>query len=204
MDFMFLQATGLGLQSVCEFALMIGADPNTYGWTGHGSSVVHHAIMEDDVAALRSLLRGGADLHCEDEKGVSPLLLAVTMERFAIVDLLVQYGASLDTLGCKELEMAALSHVSLWPLQLLFEKLGTMELRGELLHQAVRQGYVDLVRLLIQPGADLEIRNMWGETGSPCCHEQGSRSYDGALNLMRGRFGGLQQARLYAATSGCL
>lgn len=105
-ELMLLQATGLGLRSLCEFALKLGANPNISGWASARSSVLHQAVSENDVPALRSLLQAGADVNRKSAEGLTPLLLAARLKTVSIVDLLIESGATFDTPGCEALQWA--------------------------------------------------------------------------------------------------
>lgn len=111
-----------------------GADPN--GRTKY-TTLLHTAIVLQQTAIVRLLLKGGADAQCPDTEGLYPLHIAASKGSTGIANALVQAGALLEQTtpeGSTALDLAAASN------------------------------YAATARALVQAGADLEHANADGNT----------------------------------------
>ena len=59
-----------------------------------GTTPLHWAVHESDLASVQLLLKAGAKAQTADRYGVTPLSLACTNGNAAIVDALLQAGAN--------------------------------------------------------------------------------------------------------------
>jgi hypothetical protein len=63
-----------------------------------GQTALHLAVLQDDVEMVRLLLDNGADFDVEDgQMTMAPLLTAAQRGQSDMVDLLIRYGANLDS-----------------------------------------------------------------------------------------------------------
>ena len=108
------------------------------------------AAERGDATAAAVAIRAGADLETRDERGRTPLLLAVTEDRLEVARLLVYLGADPDALDDQ--------HDTPW------------------LVTGVT-GSVDLLEVLIPAGPDLTIRNRFGGTSLIPASERGHVAY---------------------------
>jgi uncharacterized protein len=103
-----------------------------------------------DATAAALAIRAGASLETRDDKGRTPLLLAVTEDRLAVARLLVYLGADPDALDDQ--------HDTPW------------------LVTGVT-GSVDMLEVLLPAGPDLTIRNRFGGTSLIPASERGHVAY---------------------------
>jgi uncharacterized protein len=108
------------------------------------------AAQRGDATAAALAVRAGANLETRDQRGRTPLLLAVTEERLAVARLLVHLGANPDALDDQ--------HDTPW------------------LVTGVT-GSVDMLEVLLPAGPDLKIRNRFGGTSLIPASERGHGAY---------------------------
>jgi ankyrin repeat protein len=108
------------------------------------------AAQRGDATAAALAVRAGANLETRDQRGRTPLLLAVTEDRLAVARLLVHVGASPDALDDQ--------HDTPW------------------LVTGVT-GSVDMLEVLLPAGPDLKIRNRFGGTSLIPASERGHVAY---------------------------
>jgi ankyrin repeat protein len=108
------------------------------------------AAEEGDATAAVLAIRAGASLETRDERGRTPLLIAVTNDRLAVARLLVYLGADPDALDGQ--------HDTPW------------------LVTGVT-GSVDMVEVLLPANPDLTIRNRFGGTSLIPASERGHVAY---------------------------
>ena len=108
------------------------------------------AAQRGDATAAALAVRAGANLETRDQRGRTPLLLAVTEERLAVARLLVHLGANPDALDDQ--------HDTPW------------------LVTGVT-GSVDMLEVLLPAGPDLKIRNRFGGTSLIPASERGHVAY---------------------------
>ena len=135
---------------VTRTLLQHGADVNAR--TDFGLTTLHATT---DVEVVRVLLKHGANVSAEDEEGRTPLHEAAKNGNVELVRMLIEHGADVNVRtkdGSTPLLMAA--------------KLGNMEdEEGETqLHKETRNGNVELVRMLIEHGADVNVRTNYSST----------------------------------------
>lgn len=59
----------------------------------HDQSLLHAAVLRNDIIIVRSLLQKGVHVEQEDKEGRTPLSYAVDTGNIALVELLIDYGA---------------------------------------------------------------------------------------------------------------
>ncbi|XP_054280637.1 transient receptor potential channel pyrexia-like [Macrosteles quadrilineatus] len=156
----------------CEYERLQILVPLPTSW---GRSPLHQAVKGGHVECVKTLLDNGADVNLEDDKGLTPLLLAGAggLARYeAIVDLLVSHGAQINKINA-DLNTSALYHAvalgSVRASQTLLEA-GALDLscshtfkRAEtVLHVAATGGSSTLVDLLLNFGASKYVN--WPNT----------------------------------------
>ena len=116
---------------------------------------VHDAVRSGDEARVRQLAAAGADLNARDSLGAAPLHDAVWGGRLSMVELLVKLGAQVD-----------IKH---------------QEAGSTPLHYAAIKNEVEIGRLLIEHGANVQAVN---GTGDMALHIAASRGYDDFVTLL--------------------
>lgn len=91
---LLLLATYRGNNEVASYLIDNGANINLT--TGFGT-IVMAAIVKKNTAILEKLIAAKADINAADEKGVTPLMLAVQFQQAETVALLLKSGAKKDS-----------------------------------------------------------------------------------------------------------
>jgi ankyrin repeat protein len=103
-----------------------------------GTTALHWAVRNDDVATVDRLIRAGANVKAANRYGVTPLYLAAVNGNAAVIERLLKAGADPNSVS-SEGETALMT--------------------------ASRTGSVDAVKVLIAKGADVNAQETWhGET----------------------------------------
>ena len=100
-----------------------------------GTTALHQAVYAGDAAAVRRLIKAGADVQAANLFGATPMMLAAARGDDVLIDLLLQAGA--DAESPNEEGQTALMAVA-------------------------RTGNVAAARLLLRHGADVNARERWG------------------------------------------
>ncbi len=161
----------------------------------HGKTGLHWAAETDQAEAARILLDAGADIEARTSWGASPLDWAATMGSGRVADLLLSRGASGFTLvvaaglgKLEEVKAKVASGMDLtadrrrgapdapddhWPAD-------SAHLRGDVLsdamYAAARNGHARVVEYLIDRGAAVDAKGVFGATGLHWAAINGHRS----------------------------
>jgi ankyrin repeat protein len=153
------------LTAVC-LAAMLG------GMTAPESPVAD-AAMRGDVATVRSLLQGGADVNETQGDGMTALHWAARNDNTELADILIYAGANLDAgtrIGNYTPLHVAAREGNAGVAEILLESGSdassiSTNSGATPLHLAARSGNKDIVSGLIKHGADVEARDLkWGQT----------------------------------------
>ncbi|MCJ1261200.1 Ankyrin-2 [Lobaria immixta] len=124
-----------------------------------GETALHRAADFGHEAVMRLLLEKGMDINAKDYLGWTALHLAARSGHEAVVRLLLNRGADLEATTLQEVAWSGRKAV-VAPLV----PLPTFDLATTTLQEAARGGHEDVVRLLLNKGADLEAKNSLGWT----------------------------------------
>jgi ankyrin repeat protein len=130
---------------------------------------VYQAIRADDLAKLKTLLGSAADVSAPGPDGVTPLMLAAGIGSLDAVKWLLERGASIDAqnaFGSTALMWAATQPEKV---RLLLDRganpnLATKTGRTALFVAAMSEQSAPIVRALIAKGADIRVRDAFGNT----------------------------------------
>jgi ankyrin repeat protein len=130
----------------------VGADRGGDGALTIGATALHRAARGGDVESMLLLLQGGADPELPQVQGITPLQLAAG----------VGHGGA-DTRGRFYSEAQAID-----TLNALIEggaNVNTQDQQGRTaLHGAVRKGWTEVIQLLVDHGADIDLGDNNGLT----------------------------------------
>lgn len=114
--------------SIAEGVAQVVADPGAiHEKTSLGETALHYLSVENQLDAVRELTRRGATVDTVNEVGSTPLSDACSLGYLDLVRLLLEHGAALWLEGQHD----------------------------PTLHQAVRGGNVEIVRLILDAGANV-------------------------------------------------
>ena len=132
------------------------------------------------------LKHGGVDANSKDKNGATPLFWAASRGQKAVVQLLLdQEGVDADSTdndGLTALSLAAIT-IHTATVKLLLEhkdakaNINSKDDNGETpLFLAAREGCEDMIRLLLKYGANIYVRNKYGETVEHQARSRGDKS----------------------------
>jgi ankyrin repeat protein len=158
--------------------LLLGRNADVHLRQNTGHTPLHYAAAKGHVEVARMLLERNADINAQDDHGSTPLSLASECGAPYVVQLLLDHNADLDMRdgdGDTLLHCAALGgrlEVALLLLKLNMEVNSRNNKGSTPLHLASKgaryteKGSPDVVRLLLDHGADAHARNLDGQTAS--------------------------------------
>jgi ankyrin repeat protein len=175
---------------------------------GDGTTPLHRAVYQDDLARAEALIRGGANVNAANDLGVTPLWLAAQNGSVAIVKALLAAGANPNAalLAGETPVMVAARAGKAAVVDLLAGKGANLNARGSrkqtALMWAVSQQHPEVVAVLLAHGADLSLRSeRWTQVMAVPPH--GYLPYnreipagDETALLFAARVGDLESARL--------
>ena len=128
----------LGLGGVTMAAQRASANNAAGAVDADGTTPLHYAVHRNDLKAVETLIRGGADVNVTNRYGVPPLSLAATNGSAPMLELLLKRGANPNS----------------------------AQSEGEtVLMTAARTGNAAAVKTLLAYGADVNAKESWkGQT----------------------------------------
>ena len=144
---------------------LVGLKDVDVNHTNCGHTALHFAVMRNHPGVVEVLFEAGADIEVKDEEGSSPLLLACTTGHLDIVKMLVEAGAgvrgsNIEGVTCL-LRATYHGHTEIVRYlvglpQVDVNQLGCKDLNLTALHLAVVEKHQDIVKVLIDAGAELD------------------------------------------------
>ncbi len=126
--------------------------------TSSHAGPLHDAVSKGDLAAIAAALDAGADIE-EQDKGATPLFLAVRSDHPQAAELLIERGANVNhesAIGLPITGAVLKGSPDLIQILLAHGADPNAAARGErMLHFAVASGCLDCVKLLVEAGADV-------------------------------------------------
>ncbi len=152
-----------------------------------------------DVLEVEQTLAAGANINKKNRFGQSALMLAATMGRLAVAELLVEEGADINA---KDMEhgrsvlMFAVADGHLAVAELLIAKDVNVNAKNNdgytALMFATIRGRLEIVKLLLENDADITIKNNWGETALGIARE---RNETAIVQLIRDEWAARQKRK---------
>ncbi|HPQ39928.1 MAG TPA: ankyrin repeat domain-containing protein, partial [bacterium] len=171
-----------------------GTDINSPSKHPSGFTPLHRAVIKGNVPIVELLLNHGADTEARDAvSGTTPLYWASGLDELQIVEKLIQHGAAvdaLDTMGETPLFHAA-SRDKPKNARMLISKGADIHRhathpgtgRCTALHSAAMFGSVGVLNVLLEQGADPDVRT---DTGCTPLHWAATNGqYDTAMELLK-------------------
>ena len=197
----------------CVFVFFVTSWPGTVALAadGDGTTPLHRASYQDDVAQAQSLIRAGANVNAANDLGVTPLWLAAQNGSEKMVAALLAAGANpnLALLAGETPVMVAARAGKTLVVEQLLAKGANVNTRGArkqtALMWAASQKHPDVVKVLLAHGADLSLRSeKWSQVMAVPPH--GYMPYnreipagDETALLFAARVGDLDSTRLLVA-----
>ena len=185
--------------TVALAAIEDGVDVN--GKAADGTTALHWAVYNGNVALAERLIEAGADVRAANEFGSTPLAEAATVGNTAIIEALLEAGAGVDEPGAdgQTALMIVARTGNTAAAEALLYRGADVNAREAWRNQtalmwAAAQGQPAMVKLLIEHGANVDARSAVNDW---------PRQVSGEPRRMYRPFGGLTPL-LFAAREGCL
>jgi len=164
-------AVEAGKEDILGFLIDKGANINARDV--NGMAPLHYAVKKGSIDIVGLLLDKGADIEIVNRNRETPLIFSVAIEKPEVAKYLINRGANLlakDRNGNSVLHLCA-ENGFLELIEYIFEKGGgsidindTNKKKETPLHMAVRNNRADVVKFLVEKGADIEARDVLGAT----------------------------------------
>jgi len=133
-------------------------------------SPLHDAVLNRDQHRIKELIRQGANVNIQDEKGWTPLFTAIGNDYSELVEFLLEHGSNVDSTTLENatpLHLAA-SYGRLTAVKLLVRHGALLDAKtnhgATSLHVAIAYHNCEVVKLLVDEGADIHLQDGYGET----------------------------------------
>jgi ankyrin repeat protein len=130
-----------------------------------GYGPLHQAVRANDLPAVESLIKGGADVKAVTRYGVTPMHIAAMNGNAAILRRLLSSGADVNTAtpGGETALMTAARTGNVEAVSLLLERGANVHAKDAVRSQtalmwAVTENHADVVKLLVARGADVKAQ----------------------------------------------
>ncbi|EFY86458.1 hypothetical protein J3458_009526 [Metarhizium acridum] len=179
-----VQAVRQSNPALVDLLIEYGAEVNTPDMTG--SSILAVAADKEDLHMVRTLLDNGADVDGTTVCGVSVLVDAIARRRLDLARVLLDYGAdgNMDDVLGRPIILTVVKNPGIRPgdkvdlVRRLLEKGASPNVKDTAwgtpaLCFALESGTPDLVRLLLEHGADTDVVTSAGEPPLMCAVDKG-------------------------------
>ena len=146
----------------------------------NGSTSLHYAVLKKHTDVVQVLIAAGADVDANNSLGSTPLHCACEVGELDIVQMLLEAGAGVSLVDDKTntcLIIAAYAGHTETVRYLVGLKDVDVNYRGmtnfTALHVAVHEGHHNVLKVLIDAGADMEVANSRGTLALECACNRG-------------------------------
>ncbi len=155
---------------VAKLLLKKGADVNSRASNGH--TALHYASAYGPIELVKLLLEKGASVNFNvqdsaegDDPGCTPLLYAAANGQLEIVKLLLEKGAAVNAKASyNTIHQTATPLIGATKVSSDYESLGFDPLPGSRVATTKKQGYLELVKALLEKGASIDLKDNFGRT----------------------------------------
>ena len=154
-----MQAIRFNRLDIIDFLIERGVDVNEPG-SGDNSKPIYFALNSKNGKILEKLIKAGAEVNTQYQYGYSPLHSAATHNNYEAVKILLKHGATVNQMS-KPIE-TPLPDPDDYPDKKCYEeikkhteKLNSKKIGDTPIFSAINRGNSDILRLLIDAGADV-------------------------------------------------
>ncbi|KJV71461.1 ankyrin repeat domain-containing protein [Orientia tsutsugamushi] len=174
-----VEAAKLFIHSNADLINTQGPGRQTIPWPGGKTiqlscreTALHLAVKENKLDCAELLISEGIDLNAKNSFGYTALYNAIICDNVEAVKLLIDANADLINiqLSCRETALhLAVKEGKLDCVKLLIDANADLinirdPVRGSALHLALKEGKLDYAKLLVSKGANLDIKDCFGDT----------------------------------------
>ena len=143
----------------------------------------HEAALSGEIEKVKSLLREGTDVHAIDEEGHTALMFAAFNGHTDIVKVLLDLGASVTAIDYAGRTALMFASTGPFPqtVELLLKKksepnaIDKEEHFTPLMHAAA-EGHLEVVKVLMENGADPKLTDVDGDTAESFARQNGHQA----------------------------
>ncbi|CAM4007678.1 ankyrin repeat domain-containing protein [Roseateles saccharophilus] len=156
--------------SLSEGVALLVADPGVVAArTSLGETALHYLCVENQVEAVRELMRRGAAVDTVNEVGSTPLSDACSLGYLDLVQTLLEAGASLWLEGQHDPTLhQAVRGANVEIVKLILDAGASVNEQADLsetaLHIAVEDDHLEIAELLLSRRADPDLKRIFDET----------------------------------------
>ncbi|XP_044738611.1 ankyrin-1-like isoform X4 [Chrysoperla carnea] len=151
-------------QEIIELLLKHEADVNVKN--RYGRTPLYDAIKNNRLGITELLLKHEADVNVKNWFGQTPLYNAIQNNRLEITELLLKHKSDINAIGIdrKTPLFNAIEKENLKITKLLLDNGANVKDFPKLLNIAVNRGCTEIVELLLQHNANVNVKNRYGQT----------------------------------------
>lgn len=175
----------LGNHHLNAAKLLINHRANLTATAENGNSPLHFVVLKENMEMLDILISSGVDIDAQNKYGQTPLHFAITTDNEMIIERLISAGADievLDNYGRSYLDLAAVGpHLEAVKILLkYYTNVNSVNQSGAtpliLITQALgniyEEKYIEIIKLLIKAGAEINAKDNFGLTGLDYAEEK--------------------------------
>jgi len=135
----------------------------------NGRTALHEACRNNHIEVFKELINRGADIHITDNYNENPLNYSISNHHFEIIKIILDKGINFSNKDLSLIFLMAINDGDIDLIKTLIHK-GTIDINykdeysGTYLHFAISNNNFEIVKLLIENGADINAMDCYGIT----------------------------------------
>lgn len=170
--------------------VLISAKANVNARTPDGTTPLIMASRTDDVRMIKMLINAGADIHARNSKGVHPLEIAISAEKEEALKTLLSAEPEINSPQVQYHFLQAVVTNKTGIVKAFLQKGVSPNAHPHglpALGAASLQGHVEVVKILLEAGADVNLKTSRGETALALATKKGNKEVAKVLKAAGGK-----------------